>query len=101
MLVLTRKRNQSIVIGHGSLGNLVTIKLLEITKNHARIGFVADQSVPIVREELLLELPTQKAKAQEALDASTPSTQVAAEKKEVTIKKKNKNTKTAAENYLH
>ena len=95
MLVLTRKPRQSVVIGKDEK---ITVTLLEITKHHARIGFSADASVPIMREELLLELPTLEEETQGPVSSSsTLSTQVTAKQQE----KNNKQKKNAAENYLH
>jgi carbon storage regulator len=48
MLVLTRKRNQSIFIN----GN-ICVTVVDIRGNHVRLGIEAPDSVPIVREELL------------------------------------------------
>jgi carbon storage regulator len=52
MLVLTRKRNQSIVID----GNIL-VTVVDIHGNHIRLGITAPDSVPIVREELLNSKP--------------------------------------------
>lgn len=51
MLVLTRRANQSIVIGQD-----VTITVLEIRGDHVRLGIAAPQSVTVHREEVWLEL---------------------------------------------
>jgi carbon storage regulator len=47
MLVLTRKKNQSVI-----LGNDIEIHILEIQRDHIRIGIAAPQSVRILRHEL-------------------------------------------------
>jgi carbon storage regulator len=47
MLVLTRKRNQSIVID----GN-IRVTVVDIHGNHVRLGFEAPESVAIMRQEL-------------------------------------------------
>lgn len=96
MLVLTRKPNQSVVIG---LEGGVTITLLELNKHFARIGFQADRSVSIMREELLVKLPTQETDdAHEAASDDHSSTQVCAQQKQ---EKQKKNNKSATDKYLH
>jgi carbon storage regulator len=51
VLVLTRRANQSIVIGHD-----VTVTVLEIRGDQVRIGITAPRSVSVHREEVWLEL---------------------------------------------
>ncbi|CAN5651056.1 hypothetical protein BH23PLA1_BH23PLA1_01420 [soil metagenome] len=48
MLVLSRKRSDSIVIG-----NEIRVTIVDIDRNQVRIGIEAPNSVPIVRTELL------------------------------------------------
>ena len=57
MLVLSRKKNQSVVIGPG-----ITVKVLEIKGNTIRIGIDAPHDVSIRRSELRL-LEAKKAPA--------------------------------------
>ena len=57
MLVLSRKKNQSIVIGPG-----ITVKVLDIKGSTIRIGIDAPQDVSIRRSELRL-LEAKKAPA--------------------------------------
>ena len=47
MLVLTRKREQKIIIGDG-----ITITILGIQTNQVRLGIEAPSNIPILREEL-------------------------------------------------
>ena len=47
MLVLTRKENQSFVIGED-----VEIKVTRIDKNSVRIGITAPRYVPVYRKEI-------------------------------------------------
>ena len=47
MLVLSRKKNESVVIGPG-----ITVKVLQIKGNTIRIGIDAPQDVSIRRSEL-------------------------------------------------
>lgn len=48
MLVLSRKKNQKIVLP--TIGT--TIEVLEIKGNNVRIGIIAPKEIPVVREEL-------------------------------------------------
>ena len=52
MLCLSRKVNQRIVIGNG----LVTVTVTEIQPDQVKLGFEADPSVPIHREEVYLAI---------------------------------------------
>lgn len=56
MLVLTRKRDQKILIGDG-----ITITILGIQTNQVRIGIEAPATVPILREELAGRAPNPNA----------------------------------------
>ena len=47
MLVLSRKRGESVVIGDG-----VTVTVLSVEGDRVRLGFVAPAEVPIHREEV-------------------------------------------------
>ncbi len=49
MLVLTRKINESIIIGEG-----IKVKILEIRGDQVRVGIEAPKDVKIFREEILL-----------------------------------------------
>jgi carbon storage regulator len=51
VLVLTRRANQSIVIGDD-----VTITVLEVRGDQVRIGITAPRAVTVHREEVWLEL---------------------------------------------
>ncbi len=51
MLVLTRRANQSIMIGHD-----VVITVLEIRGDQVRLGIRAPRSVEVHREEVFLEV---------------------------------------------
>lgn len=58
MLVLSRKREQSILIGDD-----VRITIVKIDRNHVRVGIEAPSATLIVREELLLDAEVREAKA--------------------------------------
>lgn len=51
MLVLSRKRNERIVICRGG-EVLATVTLVEVRADKARLGFEADQAIAIHREEV-------------------------------------------------
>ena len=51
MLVLTRKSNQSIMIGDD-----VEVSVLAVTGEKVRIGIQAPQEIPVFRKEIYLEI---------------------------------------------
>lgn len=51
MLVLTRRKNQSIVIGDN-----IIVTVLEVKGDQIRIGITAPRDIQVYREELLAEL---------------------------------------------
>jgi carbon storage regulator len=53
MLVLTRKTQESVVIGGaGSFEPLIKVKVLEIRGGNVKLGFDVDPDVPVHREEV-------------------------------------------------
>lgn len=58
MLVLTRKKNQSIVIG-----NNIEIKILKMGKNSVEVGITAPKSYSIFREEVFNEIKKKNVEA--------------------------------------
>jgi carbon storage regulator len=55
MLVLTRKSNQSIMIGDD-----VEISVLSVVGEKVRIGIQAPQNIPVFRTEIYLEIQRQQ-----------------------------------------
>ncbi|MCX7796154.1 MAG: carbon storage regulator CsrA [bacterium] len=51
MLVLTRKRGQSIIVGDD-----IEITILEVDRDHVKIGISAPKSVKVYRRELYEEI---------------------------------------------
>ena len=51
MLILSRKENESIVIGEG-----IEIKIVQTGKGYAKIGIDAPKSLMILRKELLTKI---------------------------------------------
>ncbi|EAI1310589.1 carbon storage regulator [Campylobacter coli] len=51
MLILSRKENESIVIGKG-----IEIKIVQTGKGYAKIGIDAPKSLMILRKELLTQI---------------------------------------------
>ena len=51
MLVLTRKSNQSIMIG-----DEIEVSVLGITGEKVRLGIAAPRSIPVFRKEVYLEI---------------------------------------------
>lgn len=64
MLVLTRKKDQSIVIG-----NNIEIKILKMGKNSVEIGISAPKSYSIFREEVFREIQTKNVEAIQSVEA--------------------------------
>jgi carbon storage regulator len=60
MLVLTRKSNQSIMIG-----DEIEVSVLAIMGEKVRIGIEAPRSVPVFRKEVYLEIQQDSAKPDE------------------------------------
>ena len=58
MLVLTRKRNESIVIGDN-----IEITVVDIQGDQVRIGINAPKNVSIHRKEIYLEIQSENKKA--------------------------------------
>jgi carbon storage regulator len=72
MLVLTRKSNQSIMIGDD-----IEVSVLAIMGEKVRIGIQADRTVPVFRKEVYLEIQAEQqpdgSAPAEQLDGSTPA----------------------------
>ncbi len=59
MLVLTRKRQESVVIvGSGGLERVLKVTVLKIEGGKVRLGFEADTEVPIHRSEVWERIQT-------------------------------------------
>lgn len=58
MLVLSRKKNEEIIIGDGP--NKVTVKVIEIAGDKVRLGFTAPDGVTIMRTEIIAKKPEKK-----------------------------------------
>lgn len=70
MLVLSRRPNQAIVIGHH-----ITVTVLEVRGDQVRLGIRAPRDVAVHREEVYAELQRQNreaARVQEGDDAFLP-----------------------------
>ena len=53
MLVLSRKNNQSVIVGGTSgLDSAVRVTVLEIDRGHVKLGFEAKKEVSVYREEV-------------------------------------------------
>ncbi len=63
MLALSRKENESIM-----LGSDIEITLLEIKGDQVKLGITAPKSVPIYRKELYLQIQEENKKAMEETD---------------------------------
>lgn len=67
MLVLTRKSNQSIMIG-----DEIEVSVLSISGEKVRIGIEAPRDVPVFRKEVFLEIQTERAEeAEEGVEELT------------------------------
>lgn len=58
MLVLTRKRNESIVIGDD-----IEVRVLSFSGEKVRIGIEAPRDVPVFRKEVYIEIQQQRLEA--------------------------------------
>ena len=58
MLVLTRKRNESIMIGDD-----IEVSVLSVTGDKVRLGFVAPREIPVFRKEVYLEIQQRRLEA--------------------------------------
>ena len=65
MLVLTRKKNQSIVIG-----NNIEIKILKMGKNSVELGISAPKSYSIFRKEVFDEIQEKNVAAIKSVEIS-------------------------------
>jgi carbon storage regulator len=65
VLVLTRRANQSIMIGHD-----IVVTVLEVRGDQVRLGIKAPRSIDVHREEIFLQLQ------QANRDAATPKDEV-------------------------
>ena len=74
MLVLTRKSNQSIMIGDD-----VEVSVLSVMGEKVRIGIQAPQEIPVFRKEIYLEIHREEG----AIDERTPPADAPAEVAEV------------------
>jgi carbon storage regulator len=66
MLVLTRKSNQSIMIGDD-----IEVSVLAIMGEKVRIGIEAPRSVPVFRREVYIEIQQERGDEASANGAST------------------------------
>ena len=63
MLVLTRKENESIMIG-----NEIEVKILDLKDNQVKLGIVAPRAVSVHRREVYLAIQAENAQAAAAVD---------------------------------
>ena len=63
MLVLTRKSNQSIMIGDD-----IEVSVLSIMGEKVRIGIQAPRDIPVFRKEVYLEIQQERAKELSSAD---------------------------------
>jgi carbon storage regulator CsrA len=58
MLVLSRKRDEDIVIGSGE--NTVVVRVLEIAPDRIKLGVIAPNTINVFRQELLNQPKSKK-----------------------------------------
>ena len=58
MLVLTRKENESIMVGEN-----VEVKVLDLKENQVKLGIMAPRSVAVHRKEVYLAIQEENAQA--------------------------------------
>jgi carbon storage regulator len=76
MLVLTRKTNQSIMIGDD-----VEISVLAVSRDKIRLGITAPRDVPVFRKEVYLSMKGEGDDEEDASDAVSEALDGLAEKK--------------------
>jgi carbon storage regulator len=64
MLVLTRKSNQSIMIGDG-----IEISVLAIMGEKVRIGIEAPRSIPVFRKEVYLDIQQDRSRGEDSAES--------------------------------
>ncbi len=69
MLVLTRKSNQSIMIG-----DEIEVSVLSVMGEKVRIGIQAPQKVPVFRKEIYLEIHRESGAVTVSRDGAGPET---------------------------
>ena len=72
MLVLTRKSNQSIMIG-----DEIEVSVLSVMGEKVRIGIQAPQKVPVFRKEIYLEIHREATGVAPIADGAAPAEKVA------------------------
>jgi carbon storage regulator len=68
MLVLTRKSNQSIMIGDD-----IEVSVLSIMGEKVRIGIQAPRDIPVFRKEVYLEIQEERAESAATSDSGSGS----------------------------
>ncbi len=68
MLVLTRKSNQSIMIGDD-----IEVSVLSVTGEKVRIGIQAPREIPVFRKEVYLEIQQERAAGGTDVDGALSS----------------------------
>jgi carbon storage regulator CsrA len=72
MLVLKRKKEQSVVVGgFRAFGHVLKVTILEIGNEHVKLGFEADEDVPIHRSEVWTQVLARLAPAARPQDEHT------------------------------
>jgi carbon storage regulator len=75
MLVLTRKSNQSIMIGDD-----IEVSVLSVMGEKVRIGIQAPQRIPVFRKEIYLEIHREDAPIETGSDGHSPEVRGSLEK---------------------
>jgi carbon storage regulator len=65
MLVLTRKENESIMIGSD-----IEVKVLDLKDNQVKLGIVAPRHIAVHRHEIYMAIQAENAQAAAAADVS-------------------------------
>ena len=78
MLVLTRRSNQSIMIGDD-----IEVSILAVVGDKVRIGIEAPGNVPVYRTEIYLEIQSQEADSEIERSSSQQEAQAAESSSEV------------------
>lgn len=76
MLILSRKKNQSIIINEN-----IEVTVTSISKDGVRLGIIADENISIHRKEIFLNIQEMKQAAKSTVKSSFTENNISPKKK--------------------